>query len=191
MYRSGIPSFLFVLGNTAMSQSMLVTYSPNDELVIQSTHWSTLLIGHTHPSNFIQDASPSHSIWITTFLVFIPISAKSSSAGITTVMITATYISGSQDPCMLTFLPCLVGPHINLTGGRITTGTGLSAHILFFWIEPLAGGPLFLLPFLGVIPRTLLLMHHPNHFPSTIICICCITTWYCTTTSSLLDSTIL
>ena len=36
---------------------------------------------------------------------------------------------------MLLVLPCLVGPPINLTGGRITTGTDLYAPIFYFVIK--------------------------------------------------------
>ena len=128
----GLPQFLLVPGNTEISQSMLVTSSPDDGLVIQSTHWSTLWVGHTYPSEFTQDDSPSLSIWITAFLVFIPIQVKASSTGIPIVVITDFDISGSQDTCILTVLPCIVGPPIKLTGGRIITGTGLYGPILSF-----------------------------------------------------------
>ena len=46
------------------------------------------------------------------------------------MLIKATDISGSQAPFILHVLPCLVVPPINLTGGRFTTGTGLSSFIL-------------------------------------------------------------
>ena len=65
-------------------------------------------------------------------MVLISISAKASSTGIHTVVITATDISGSKDTYTPTFITCLVGPHLNLTGGRITTGTGLYASIFSF-----------------------------------------------------------
>ena len=121
-----------VPGSTEISQSMLGTSSINYGLVSQSTHWYTLWVGHTYPRNFTQDTSPSHSIWITTFLVFITISAKSSSTGIHTVVITATDISGYQDNYMLPVIPWLVETPINLTGGRIINGKGFSAPILYF-----------------------------------------------------------
>ena len=69
---------------------------------------------------------------ITTFLVFIPISPKASSTDIPNVLITDIDIYGSQDPCLLPVITCLVGAPINLTGGRIITRTGLSAPILYF-----------------------------------------------------------
>ena len=129
---SGLPSFFLVPGNTAASQSMLGTSSTDYGLVSQSTHWYNLWVDHTSPSNFTQDASPLHSIWITTFLVLITIPIKASSTGIHTMVITDTNISGSQYPCMLTFLTCLVGPPIKLTDGRITTGIGLYESIWSF-----------------------------------------------------------
>ena len=77
-----------------MIQSMLGTSSPDDGLVSQSTHWSTLWVFHTSPRDFTQDASPSHSMWITKFMVFIPISSKASSTDIPTVDITANDLYG-------------------------------------------------------------------------------------------------
>ena len=129
MSGSGLPSFFLVMGNTTMSHSMLGTSSPDDGLVSQYTYWSTLWVGHNSPSYFTQDDSTSHSIWITTFLVFIPISTKASSTGIPTGVITYTDIYGYQDTCMLHFLTWLVGTPINLTGGIITSVIGLSAPI--------------------------------------------------------------
>ena len=65
-------------------------------------------------------------------MAFIPISAKYSSNGTPIVLITATNLSGSQDPFKLPVLIYIVGPHINITGGRLTTGTGLSAFVFYF-----------------------------------------------------------
>ena len=104
----------------------------DDGLVRQSTYWFTLWVVHTSTNNFTQDASLSHSIWMTTFLVFIPISSKYSSNGTPTMVIKDTDLYASQDPCMLPVLSWLVGPPINLTGGIFTTGTGLSAFIWSF-----------------------------------------------------------
>ena len=126
------PIIFLVPGNTATSQSMLGTSSPDDGLVNQSTNWSTIWVVYTYPSDFTQYASLLHSIRITKFVVFIPISAKPFSTGIHTVVITSTDLSGSQDYCILPVLLCFVGPPINLTGGIITTGIVLSLPISYF-----------------------------------------------------------
>ena len=47
------------------------------------------------------------------------------------MVITAIDISVSQDTYMLPVITFLVGPPINLTGGRFPTGTGLSTSILY------------------------------------------------------------
>ena len=126
------PVIFLVPSNTATSNLMLGVSSTDDGLVNQYTHSSTLWVGHNSPSNFTQNASPSHSIWITTFMALLPISAKASSTVTPTVVITSTYISGYQYPCMLPVITCLVGLPINLTGGVFTTGTGLCTYILYF-----------------------------------------------------------
>ena len=59
-------------------------------------------------------------------------SDKASSTCIHTVVITSTDLSGSQDTFMLHVISCLVGTSIKLTGGKITTGIGLSVSILYF-----------------------------------------------------------
>ena len=125
------PPIIF-LGNNSMIQSLFGNYSTDDGLVIQSTHWSMLRVVHIYPSNFTQDSSPSHSEWITNFITFIPISPWASSTITHTVVIIANDLSGSQAPCILSVLYCLVVPPINLTGGRFTTVTGLSASKLYF-----------------------------------------------------------
>ena len=119
-----------------MIQSILGTSSPDCGLVIQSTHWYTLWVGHDYPSDLTHYASPSHYIWITTFMAFIPISTKSSSTGTPTVAIIDTNIYGSQAPCMLPILPWLVRTHINFKVGIFTTGIVLSASILSFVNRP-------------------------------------------------------
>ena len=173
---------------------MLFTSSPDYGLVIQSTHWSTIWVDHTFPSDLTYYMSSSNSIWITTFLTFILILSKSSCTGTLTVEITDTNIYGSQAPCMLPVLACLVGAPIKFTVGRFSTRKGLSASILYFWIEPLTRvplGPLIILPFLGVMLLILILIHYPHHCTSIIMCMCCIATAYHTITSSLLAISIL
>ena len=78
-----------------MGQLMLGTASPDGGLVRKYIHWSTLWICDTYLSELTQDTFPSHSIWITTFLEFIPIPDKTSSTVTTTVVIADTNISGS------------------------------------------------------------------------------------------------
>ena len=75
--RVWFPIIFLVPGNNAMIQSMLVNSSPDGGSFFQYPHWSTLWFGHKSPCELTQDASPSHSIWITTFLYFIPNSDKS------------------------------------------------------------------------------------------------------------------
>ena len=133
MTGSGMPLFFLRPGNTATSQSMLVTSSPDDGLVSQSTQWSTLRVGHTYPSDFTQGASPSHSIWITALLELIPMSDNASSTGTPMAVTTSIDISGSQASLMLTFLTWFYGPPINLAGGIFVTGTGSSSSILYFF----------------------------------------------------------
>ena len=111
---------------------MLGTSPPDDGLVIQSTQWSMIWVGNKYTSDLTQDNSPSHSIWITTFLAFIKISAKSSSNGTPTVEIKVTDIYGSQAPFMLPILPWIVEPPINLIGGIFNIETGLYTSILYF-----------------------------------------------------------
>ena len=106
---------------------------------------------------------------MTTFLVFIPKSEKASPTGIHTVVITDTDISGSQDPCMLPVIPCLVGTPINLTGGRITTVTGLYSSIFYFMNRTTGWWSALFLPFLNVLPRILLLVYSPRHCSPTIM----------------------
>ena len=65
-------------------------------------------------------------------MAFIPISAKASSIGNPTMVITATDLSESYTTCMVYVIICLVGAPINLTVGIFTTGTGLSAYIFSF-----------------------------------------------------------
>ena len=60
------------------------------------------------------------------------ISAKASSTGTPTVVITDTNISGSQDPFMLPVINFFVVPPINPTGRIFTTGMGLSEFIILF-----------------------------------------------------------
>ena len=106
--------------------------SPGGGLVIQSDHWSTLSVDHTPPSHLTQDASPSHSIWIITFLDFIPISAKASSTGTPPVVIAATNPYLYQAPCVLLVITFLVVKPKNLTGGKFAIVTCLSSSIFSF-----------------------------------------------------------
>ena len=124
-------------------------------------------------------------------MFFIPISTKASYTGIPNMVITYTDLSGSQDFCMLPVLPCLLGPPIKLTGLRITTGTGLSAHILSFVNRTTGWWSALFLPFISVLPRTLLSIHSPRRFTSTIMWLCCIATAYHTPASSLMAGAIL
>ena len=64
-----------------MRQSMLGTYCHDYGLLIQSTHWYIIWVGHNCPSDITYYSSTSHSIWITTFLGFIPISGNPSVVG--------------------------------------------------------------------------------------------------------------
>ena len=187
----GLPSFLLVPRNTATIQSMLGTFSTDDGLVSQFAHWFTLWVEHTSPRKFTQDGSPPHSIQISTFLTFNPISYKAYYTGTPATGITATNISVSQAPCKINVLPYLVVPPINITGDIFTTGTSFSASILYFWIGPLEDGPLLHLPILSVLPSTLCLIHYPHHFPYPIMCLCCIVIAYCTPTLSFLSGSIL
>ena len=59
-------------------------------------------------------------------------SNKDSFAGAPTVVITATNMYGSQDPCMLPVISCFIGVSIDLTGGIFATVIGLYAFILSF-----------------------------------------------------------
>ena len=129
---SRLLSFFLVSGNTTMSQSILGVSSPYGGLVSQSTHLSTLFVVHNPSSDLTQDAFPSHSILITTFMDFIPISAKASSTGSPTVVITATDIYGSKAPFMMPFIPSFVELPINLISGIFSTGTGLSVLVIYF-----------------------------------------------------------
>ena len=65
-------------------------------------------------------------------MAFIIISENFSSTGTPTAVITATNISGSQDLYMMPVIYCFVGTPINLTSGGFSTGTDLSASILYF-----------------------------------------------------------
>ena len=180
-----------VSGNTDMGQSMLGTYSPGNGLVIQYTHYSTLWVGHTSPSDFTQYASPSHSIRITPFLVLIPIPAKAYYYDIPTVLITNTDLSGSQDLCMFPIILCLVVPPIKLTSGIITTGTGSSASILSFvniitvWWSDIS------FTIAERDAKANYVMNYPCHCPSTILWLCCIVTACHTPTKSFLSGDIL
>ena len=118
--------------DTETRQLMLGTYSTDGGLVKQYTHWYALCIGNTSPSDLNQDAPPSQSIQVTTFMDLITISDKAYYTGTTTVVITATNIYELQDLHMIPVITCLVGTRINLTCGRFTTRTGLSAPILYF-----------------------------------------------------------
>ena len=120
------------LRKTTMIKLILGTSYPDDGLVSESTHWSKFWIGHNSPSDLTQDTSPLHSIWITTFLAFIPILAKTYSTGTPTVVITATNIYGYQSPCLMPVLSCVMGTHINLTGVIFATETNLSTSIFYF-----------------------------------------------------------
>ena len=111
---------------------MLGTSSTDDELISQYIHWSTILDVNTSPSDLTQDTLPPQSIWITTFLDFIKISAKSSSTGKPPCGDHIYLSSDSQDPYRLPFISRFVGPHINLTGGIFTTLTRLSTSIIYF-----------------------------------------------------------
>ena len=84
---------------------MLGAYSPDDGLVSQSIHLYTLWVGRTSPSDIKQCVSPSQSILITIFLLFIPISDKASSIFTPIAVITATDPYRSRDPCILSILP--------------------------------------------------------------------------------------
>ena len=132
MSGSVLLSFFLVPGNTAIIQSMLGTSSPDNELVSQYNHWYTLCVGHTSLRNLTQNTLPAHSIRITKFMVLIQISYKASSTSILTLATTEIDLPGSQDPCILTVLPWLLRTPINLTGGKITTGTGLYLKIFYF-----------------------------------------------------------
>ena len=65
-------------------------------------------------------------------MAFIIISAKYSSNGTPIMLITAADLSGSQAPFKLLVLIYIVGSPINITGGRLTTGTGLSEFLFYF-----------------------------------------------------------
>ena len=60
-----------------------------------------------------------------------------------------------------------------------------------FLIQPLAGGPIFLLPLVSLLTMTFLLMNYPHHCPSMILWLYCNETAYHTPTSFLLAGAIL
>ena len=191
MSGSGLMSFFLVTRDTATRKLMLGTSSIYGGLFRKSTHWYTLWIWHTSTGDLTQYAFPYHYKWITTFMDFIPIYAKSSSTDTPTVVITATNISGYQDPCMFPVLPWFVVMPINFTGGIFTTGTGLSASMLYFvnrttgrWSVPYVAN-------YDCDSKDTFLMHYPHHCLSTIMWLCCIATSYRTITSSFLDGVIL
>ena len=132
MSGSGFPSFFLVPGNTVMRQSVLGTSSSDDGLVKKSTNWCMLWVGRIYPNYLTHYALPSHLIWFTAFLEFIPISTKASSTGTPTIVITATNTSGAQDFFLFPVIPYFVRPHIKLTCGRLTTITVLCASIISF-----------------------------------------------------------
>ena len=65
-------SFL-VPGNIEIIQSIFDIPSSRAGLVIQSTHWPTLYVCHTSPSQLIQASSYLQSKWTTSFLELIKI----------------------------------------------------------------------------------------------------------------------
>ena len=129
---SDLQSSFLTPGNTAIRQSMLGTSSSGAGLMIHFTHWSTLWVLYPSSSDSIHYSSPSHSKWITALLEFITMSNNTSSTGIPTAVITATNIYVYHAPCMFPIITCFVGPPMKLTGGRFTTGTGLSAYMFSF-----------------------------------------------------------
>ena len=106
--------------------------STSGGLVIQYTHWSTIWVCRTSPSEPTQDTFYSHSKWITISLDLISISSISSSTGTPTVVIIATNLSVSWAPFVLPVIPWFLGPPINLISGRFTTVTCLFASVLYF-----------------------------------------------------------
>ena len=159
------PSVIFLVpGSNAMRQSMLENSYPGDGLVRKSNHWSTLWVGYNSPSDLDQDYPQSQSIWINKFLTWIKIYIKASSNGTTNVVTTDTDISSPQAPWILPDIDYLVVPTKSINGGRFTTGVGLSVYILYFWISPLAGGTLLLLPVMSVITSKCLLTYFTHHF---------------------------
>ena len=80
---------------------------------------------------------------------------------------------------------------IKLNGGIFPTEIVFYSYILSFLVEPMTGGSLLILPILGFLPRTLLLVHSPYHCPFTIMCICCIAELCHTPSSSFLSAAIL
>ena len=166
-----------------MIQSMLGASSPECGVVINSTHWSKLWVGHTSLSNLIQDALKLHSIWTTTFLVYIPTSAEVSSAGAPTSVTTATDTYGFQNTLMFHVLSWFVVPPKNLNGGTFTNVIGLSESILYFmniinvgWSFPFPTSS-------GCCTKGTSTYAFPHHFLSHIMCPCCIVTECHTPTS--------
>ena len=124
-------------------------------------------------------------------MAFIPIPAKYFSTGTPTVLITATGLSVSSAPFKLPVLIYIVVPPINITGGRLNIGTGLSAFVFYFVNRTTGRWSDTFQPLMSVMPTTLLLMYSPHHFHSTIMWLCCRLAEYYTLTSSLLDGAII
>ena len=169
---------------------MLGTSYSGADLVSHFTHLSSLWVRHPSTTAFIHNFSQLHFKLITTLLALIPLSKKSSDTGTPTMVITATDFYGSQDPCILNFISCFVGPHIELIDGRFITETGLSASMLYFVNSNTGRWSDTFLPMMSVLPRTILLINFPHNSPSTILWFLNIATSYHTPTSSVMAGTI-
>ena len=123
--------FPLVPGNNSVIHLMLETYSPNDIILIQSTHYSTLWVVYKSPNGLTHDSLKSHSLWITTFLASIPIIDKSSLTVTTTLVTTTAGLYVSHAPCVLSVLHLFVGQPTNLNCGLFSTGINVFASILY------------------------------------------------------------
>ena len=157
---------------------MMITSSPNDRLVIQSNHWSTIWFFYDSSSDIVQDASPSQSIWITTFMVFIPISYRSSSTGTPGVLITDIDIYGSLDTCMLPILTWLVGLPKNFNGGRFPTVIGFSESVLYFVNSTTGWWYIKFIMSVGFSYKDTSVDEFPHHFTYINLWPCCIVLEY-------------
>ena len=143
-----------------------------------STLWSILWVCHPSSIEFIHSSSQSYSKRITDILVLIVMYNNSSSTGTPTSVTTYIDLYGSQGPYILPVLLCLVGPPINFTGGRFTTGTDLSVFIFFFLNRTTGRWSALYFTITECATRTLLLMHYQHHCTYMILWLCCIVTAY-------------
>ena len=123
--------FLISVNITINQKKSSGTSSSGPCLVIHSTHWSTLWVGHTSSSDLIQAASQPYFKWTTEFLVSLSISVKDYSIGTPNSVATATNISEYQDSFMLPISIWFLGSPTKIYGGIFPTAIGFYASIIF------------------------------------------------------------